>query len=426
MMDFWSIIAIIGGIAVAIIAVSLLLKYTGIGEFIGHILHLLGTFFQGAFSLLHSTIQAAPGPIRIIFFIVLFISVGGFVYESTIGLTHPCVSTPNGPKSYTVDVLTGMASIVIPKDLGKALYEPILIDRKVDVGPFKSDEAGNPYIVIPDKVAPNVDAITRGENIGGIGISSYTAWGKFVGLEYCLCVTSDNVCYLSDCNALDPVKGAVQRCDLRDDSGNYVVKGSIAYWIKIAYDPKIQTKFNGLDYQWTSPLDYLDRLPIIGKSDFMLDKCDASGGTRYPWLRNTSSLVIDATKIIQKGNLFYLQPSLEGFGKGIVFNALDVLLLQKQTEESAFYGKYTAYGVVISPSDPDYGKLQAAANNFDNFIKANGNLTEQGGIFTFSCNEESQYATLLFIGLPILSKNFMFVMVLVIIIFAVSGYIKKS
>lgn len=81
---------IISGILVATMAISLLLKWTGMGQTLQSMLQLFGSFFNSVFQLLHSILISAPGFMKIIFFLVLFSVFGTFVLTYTVGMTHAC------------------------------------------------------------------------------------------------------------------------------------------------------------------------------------------------------------------------------------------------------------------------------------------------------------------------------------------------
>jgi hypothetical protein len=84
-------------------------------------------------------------------------------------------------------------------------------------------------------------------------------------------------------------------------------------------------------------------------------------------------------------------------------------------------------GITISPDEPEYQAIQDKAQTLDNFIQKNGNLTTfgQSDVITFSCaDKKTNDETLLVMGIPVLSNEFMFAIIILVVFFAVIGFKK--
>jgi hypothetical protein len=404
-MDVWAIIGILGGITLAIIGVSILLKYTGIGEFLGHVLHLISTFFQSVFSGLQSLIHAAPTPLKVVFFVLLFLGLGGVLYDSTIGLMHTC---SNGQAYVMNDIFSAMVLNFMPGEL-KGRYEAFTnLPEDQGMGAIFTDSSGAPYITVPDKFAPG----TATKLIGASGtgaIGKTTALYNF-GLKYQICKTSNGACYLADEHWSSP------RCEIKDNAGIIVIEGTWIYEITISYDQSKTTKNQGLEYfikptnpTWLSFITFAKTtIPIS------LDTCTGSDSD-FPWLDTT-------------GVNTFLDSKYGVAGK--MFNSRQIRIEKLIRNVSGISGPRIDISIVANHEDPEYSALLTQANTRDSFLKNTDVATPinytDADIIQFVCKDKNTISeTLLIAGIPFFDPTIMILFIVIIVFLSIISYIRK-
>jgi len=401
-MDIWGIIAILGGITIGLVAISVLLKYSGVGEFLGHMLSLFSTFVSTVWSGLGHLISAAPKPIRIVLFVLLFLFLGGIIYNSTIGVTHACLEG----EVYEMDILSGMSLMLIPDAIEAQYTEFVGLPADAAGGVISTDSQGNPFIIVPNLYARGTDAkLTGTSGTGGIGQKEI--FYDF-SLEFEICKTSDGACYLSDVTLNNPW------CRIEDTGGDIVADGNLIYKVWVTYDPsKSEEETQGLEFLVKSVGVNFWSFITLGYYSPPFDLAECGTDSTYPWL---------ATAGIESVALGSPYGTAE-----LMYNAKKVAIVKRTANATGL--KKVREEIVASHSDPEYASLAEKAKTKSNFIKTGREpVSYKGDEFVrFTCeDDETQDETLLIAGLPVLNKEFVLIVVFLIILLSIISYIRGN
>jgi len=433
-MNFWNVIAILGGLTILIVIMSIISKYTGIGEFLGNVLHVISTFFQTIFSMLQSLIYAAPKQLRILFFMIIFVTTGALIYNSTIGVTVTCYDG----NAYRSDWLTGLTANMLPEN-ATAQYEAFAdLPENVATGPIVTDDSGNLKILIPDEFAVNTARMLT-KTFGRCGIWGCVEAGIMettdlygFGLTYVVCKTGENACFLADTYRGDFPSDPY--CKIRNISNidQVVAWGFPLYWVTISYD---QSKSNEVSQglvsyvksNWMGPsfLTSLGTALGAGKNSNPLEECSISGAdTDWPWIATTKSQDMDLE--VLSGVVY----------SGKVFNAISYpIRIAVTPTDGSIYGYNVRKQVVGAPveDDPEYREMQKYARTRFNFIAdgiKDGSFTKinttRDDLIQYSCSKSGSNEELMMLGaVPIFNSQFILMFVGVIILLGIVGFIKR-
>jgi hypothetical protein len=407
------ILFIISGSLVALIALSLLAKWTGVGEMLGNILSFFGSFFNAIFQSMHAVVNAAPGFVKVIFFVLLFVFFGTILYSFTVGLTHSCVTGD----VYKVDFLTGVGSVFIPKAAERQLEPFRDLPKSFKDGFVQTDSGGQPSIVVPKMYAEHVwnkldpDSTTT-------GFSEFKWFINGGDLRFYVCRTTEGACYLRDVKDLASVIWGPDRfwdsdCAIRDEGEVKIADGTKMFEVSIQYDSSKAVQENGgLFYQLQSVSGDLS-----GKTyDFSSCKPDNT------W--NLESLApvlyVDFSKPDRDGN---------SYGSGNIYNAMKVQLgLTTRGTDSTLMKEQVAVAVSGEDDDIDVRFIKSKAMNYNNFMQKYGNKTKykDDDMISFTCEDKkTNDETFRFFGLPILSLEFVAFIAIATLIFFVIGMFRN-
>jgi hypothetical protein len=427
-MSLWGILSIVAG---TLIGIGILAKVTGLGDIFGVIIDIIGHFFAAARDFFTTLTIAAPGPVKIVIFIVIFVTLSSVMINYTVGINYVCSSNGDlyrgsipsaityqsligineadikvhdvklseeiGAEGFTkTDVQNELSGGVVGATSEKFVLIPLLVDYKEIYGYVSPDRYVESLI---DQMLSNAKKSAYG---GGAAPSFKTDVANVFGSDT---YVTFHICY-------DPV---YKTCVLDSDIGEAgVCTGRmrdafiVRYWYDLTgEEEKIVSKFYKRPLQTIS--SFLGYIPD-----------DMSGCEQHDEVFDDAEFYIpyspSPVKITQTG-----------FGDGYIYNARWYSVSYVEVNETRLIGNKISYysGGYSSEQMEDnilYG-AEALLESSD-FNKVNESM---GVLITKKCVSDGQggYDKEIGIyGIPIFNKEYMFAIVFMVIALGIIGFIK--
>lgn len=436
-MDFSVLIAIISGSLLAIVGISFFLAYTGVGQFIGHILTVFGHVLQVTFGTLFAMVASAPSYVKIIFFLIIFSSFGAFSYGATIGVTKACVDGD----VYDMDYTAGLGALMV-ENLGTTVLK-LEADQSVEVSgdsvdsgnSFASQYGNETYVLIPDRLG-NYESTTKQDwkiKSAGFGDDGFWFWQEKNSLKYMLCRQYEDVP-----NGLDKLTGACVAWPVADiridenegggcselDQYSPIVNGRPKYYFdRIRGDTKGVT----LGYDGTVLKVDIDTLP---SDQYFEEACTGP-------VKNNSLIGVGKTQVrdvsFSREIAFSLFRSGSLFGYGGVENytySIDNLREVKLAVYKDQNGEKKLAADSQSLSSYYNTLSEKYYNPYSTYVKDNGDkwINSKDKWITYTCNQNDKTdrnETLLIFGFPLFTSAFMISLIVVGILVSILIYLRR-